>query len=531
MKIEFDTEGWPALEYLPDQHNGEHKQELLMDYLEAMQNPATYPHTVTRIRHIETHISHVFLTGDWVYKLKKPLRNAFLDYSTLDLRRACCQAELELNRRFAPEIYSGVVALARDASGWNLEGRGEIVEYAVLMREFSQDALLLSLLKRGDLTVEIVRSLGAELAKIHTAAPCLADLRLPFGSYESVAQLARDNFRELKGLLNSNSQSTLQALAEQTELQLISLQSEIEHRRRVGFVRDCHGDLHLGNLIWWNGRVQLFDGIEFNDALRWIDVMNDLGFVLMDLEEHRQAGLANQLLNVYLSRTGDYRGLRLLRFFKGYRAMVRAKVAAMRAAQQSASESEESAKAVADYLAYAVEEFKERKPILLITHGVSGSGKTYQSEPLMRFPGLIRLRSDVERNRVPDAVLSNAGGREERYSAARKQGVYLYLAEQAELLLQAGWSVLVDATFLQQSNRELFRNLAERIDVPYRILHFEASREVLEQRVAERARSGKDASEAGIEVLHAQLREYVELSDVERAACLNLQQAENLLGR
>jgi predicted kinase len=250
----------------------------------------------------------------------------------------------------------------------------------------------------------------------------------------------------------------------------------------------------------------------------------------MDLEEHRQAGLANQLLNGYLSHTGDYRGLRLLRFFKVYRAMVRAKVAAMRASQQSASESEESAKAVADYLAYAVKEFRERKPILLITHGVSGSGKTYQSEPLLRFPGLIRLRSDVERSRVPDAVQSTAGGKEERYSAARKQGVYLYLAEQAELLLQAGWSVLVDATFLQQSNRELFRNLAERIDVPYRILHFEASREVLEQRVAERARSGKDASEAGVEVLQAQLREYVELSELEQAACLNVQQAESLLG-
>lgn len=502
-----------------------------MDFLKAMQNPATYPHAVSGIRHIETHISHVFLTGDWVYKLKKPLRNAFLDYSTLDLRRACCQAELELNRRFAPEIYTGVVALARDGSGWNLEGRGEIVEYAVQMREFPQDALLLSLLKRGDLTPEMVRSLGEELAKIHSAAPRLADLRLPFGSFESVAQLARDNFRELEGLLNSSSHATLHALAEQSERQLDSLRSEIEQRRRVGFVRDCHGDLHLGNLIWWHGRVQLFDGIEFNDALRWIDVMNDLGFVLMDLEEHRQAGLANQLLNGYLSHTGDYRGLRLLRFFKVYRAMVRAKVAAMRAAQQSASESEESAKAVADYLAYAVKEFRERKPILLITHGVSGSGKTYQSEPLLRFPGLIRLRSDVERSRVPDVVQSNAGGKEERYSAARKQGVYLYLAEQAELLLQAGWSVLVDATFLQQSNRELFRNLAERINVPYRILHFEASREVLEQRVAERARSGKDASEAGVEVLQAQLRDYVELNDVERSACLNVQQAEDLLGR
>ena len=500
-----------------------------MDYLKAMQNPATYPHAVRGIRHLETHISHVFLTGEWAYKLKKPLQNAFLDYSTLELRRSCCQAEWELNRRFAPEIYAGVVALACDGSGFNLEGRGEILDYAVKMREFSQDALLLSLLNRGELTLEVVRSLGEELAKIHSAAPRLSDMQSPFGGFDSVSQLARGNFRELEGLLKSRSPEPLQSLSDQTELLLASLQPEIEYRRQAGFVRDCHGDLHLGNLIWWQGRVQLFDGIEFNDALRWIDVMSDLGFVLMDLEEHRQAALANQLLNVYLSQTGDYRGLKLLRFFKVYRAMVRAKVAAMRAVQQPSAESEASLKAVAEYLAYAALEFKERRPVLLIAHGVSGSGKTYQSEPLLRIPGLIRLRSDVERNRVPAAGQSNAAGRDERYSAVRKQGVYFYLAEQTELLLQAGWSVLVDATFLQRENRGLFRELAARVGVPFRILHFEASREVLEQRVADRARSGKDASEAGVDVLHTQLSEYVELSELEQAECLNVPQAERML--
>jgi len=451
-----------------------------MDYLEAMQNPGTYPHAVQGIRHIETHISHLFLTGEWVYKLKKPLRNAFLDYSTLDLRRACCEAELKLNRRFAPEIYEGVVAVARDHFGWNLEGRGETVEYAVKMKEFSQDALLLSVLKRGELTSEIVRSLAEEMASIHAAAPRLTDLQLPFGGFDSVAQLARDNFRELEGLLKSNSRETLQSLAEQSEVQLSALRTEIESRRQTGFVRECHGDLHLGNLIWWQGRVRLFDGIEFNDSLRWIDVMNDLGFALMDLEEHRQTGLANQVLNVYLTQTGDFRGLKLLRFFKVYRAMVRAKVTAMRAAQQSPTESSDSLQTVTEYLAYAAHELKARKPLLLITHGLSGSGKTYQSEPLLRCPGLIRLRSDVERNRIPAAETVVVTEKEKRYSAARKQGVYLYLAEQAEMLLRAGWSVLIDATFLQQRNRELFEDLAGGLGVPYGILHFEASREVLE---------------------------------------------------
>ncbi|MFO0264086.1 MAG: phosphotransferase, partial [Planctomycetota bacterium] len=340
-----------------------------MNVLAAMSEPTTYPHQVDRIRHLETHISHVFLTGEFAYKLKKPLQNPFLDYRTLEARKRYCAQELELNRRFSPELYVGVVAIAKDANGWNLEGRGEIVEYAVKMREFSQDELLLSQLRSGKLTEEQVRSLGAELAAIHQAAPRLPDLSAAYGSPSVVAEESRDNVRALRQLAPEAQRGLVEELAAEIEQQLQKLEPVFAERRARGFIRECHGDLHLGNLIWRAGRVQLFDGIEFNESFRWIDLMSDLGFVLMDLEEHRQPGLANLLLNVYLEASGDFGGLQVLNFYKVYRALVRAKVAALRANQQVSQSRAHSWEEVVEYLEYAAAAFVVRHPRLILTHG------------------------------------------------------------------------------------------------------------------------------------------------------------------
>jgi len=195
-----------------------------MNVLAAMSEPTTYPHQVDRIRHLETHISHVFLTGEFAYKLKKPLQNPFLDYRTLEARKRYCAQELELNRRFSPELYVGVVAIAKDANGWNLEGRGEIVEYAVKMREFSQDELLLSQLRSGKLTEEQVRSLGAELAAIHQAAPRLPDLSAAYGSPSVVAEESRDNVRALRQLAPEAQRGLVEELAAEIEQQLQKLE-------------------------------------------------------------------------------------------------------------------------------------------------------------------------------------------------------------------------------------------------------------------------------------------------------------------
>lgn len=493
-----------------------------MDVLSAMLEPSTYPHPVSPVRHIETHISHIYLTGEFAYKLKKPLQNPFLDYRTLAARKKYCERELALNRRFAPDLYLDVVAVAREGTGWNLDGRGEIVEYAVKMREFPQAALLLTQLKSGHLGSEQVRSLGAELARIHQSAPRLADLGLPFGSPAAVARDSRDNITALRELLPSAKLALVDSLGAQIEQQSANLASALGRRREEGFVRECHGDLHLGNLIWYAGRVQLFDGIEFNESFRWIDVMSDLGFVLMDLEEHGERGLANLLLNVYLEGCGDFDGLRVLGYFKVYRAMVRAKVAALRAAQQPEAERVAAWGEVDNYLACAAAELNARKPRLVLTHGVSGSGKTYQTEPLLEVPGVIRIRSDVERKRMeglqPGARAASRPG-EGLYTASRKGVVYERLAELAEIGLAAGWNVILDATFLEEKNRQDLLGVARRLGVRAQILHFEATESVLRARLEERGRRGGDASDAGWEVLQAQLRACQPLSPDEVGLC------------
>lgn len=503
-----------------------------MNVLAAMSEPTTYPHQVDRIRHLETHISHVFLTGEFAYKLKKPLQNPFLDYRTLEARKRYCAQELELNRRFSPELYVGVVAIAKDANGWNLEGRGEIVEYAVKMREFSQDELLLSQLRSGKLTEEQVRSLGAELAAIHQAAPRLPDLSAAYGSPSVVAEESRDNVRALRQLAPESQRGLVEELAAEIEQQLQKLEPVFAERRARGFIRECHGDLHLGNLIWRAGRVQLFDGIEFNESFRWIDLMSDLGFVLMDLEEHRQPGLANLLLNVYLEASGDFGGLQVLNFYKVYRALVRAKVAALRANQQVSQSRAHSWEEVVEYLEYAAAAFVVRHPRLILTHGVSGSGKTFQTEPLLKLPGLIRIRSDVERKRMEGLRGVERAGFEPgagMYTAARKNLVYQQLCAMARRGIESGWTILIDATFLQAENRQPFQQLAAELDVPLQILHFEAAEEILKARLRERAARGRDASDADCNVLELQLRSYQPLAAEELACCTSVDRLQKEL--
>ena len=503
-----------------------------MDVLAAMAQPSTYPHPVGPIRHLETHISHVYLTGDFAYKLKKPLQNPFLDYRTLEARKRYCNQELDLNRRFAPDLYLEVVAIARDRAGWNLEGRGEVCEYAVRMREFSQDALLLTQLRAGLLSEKQMRSLGAELARIHQAAPRLGELASPFGTAAQVAQDSLDNVTALQHLVPAGMRELVETLAGRIDRQGQCLKQVIADRRAAGLVRECHGDLHLGNLIWHAGRVQLFDGIEFNEAFRWIDVMSDLAFVLMDLEEHQQAGLANLLLNVYLEESGDFDGLRVLTFYKVYRAMVRAKVAALRAGQQVAGEQQRCWEEVGTYLDYAKSALELRCPSLVMTHGVSGSGKTYQTEPLLHQPGVIRIRSDVERKRMEELngaarVACKPG--EGLYSAANKNAVYEHLRQLAEVVLRAGWTVVLDATFLLAENRLPFFQLATQLHVPIKILHFEAAEKVLRARLQERGQRGDDASDAGWDVLQAQLRAYQPLSTSELAVCTTVERLQHEL--
>jgi hypothetical protein len=288
-------------------------------------------------------------------------------------------------------------------------------------------------------------------------------------------------------------------------------------RKRQGHIRECHGDMHLGNIAAYQGRLQVFDGIEFNPNLCWIDTLNDLGFLLMDLQHRGLGHEAADFLNRYLERTGDYPALPLLRFYQTYRAMVRAKVAAIRLSQAGLSE-QERRDLEAEYLGYIelAEGFTQTtRPVLLITHGLSGSGKSLFSGWLLERLPAVRLRSDVERKRLFATGAGSRGLEQGIYSRQASEATYAHLREYASVLLRAGFSVIVDATFLKAAQRRPFQQLADELTVDYLILDCQAPEAVLRARIGQRRVQGADPSEADLAVLALQMQNREALTDEE----------------
>jgi predicted kinase len=300
-----------------------------------------------------------------------------------------------------------------------------------------------------------------------------------------------------------------------------ALRQPFEQRRRDGCVRECHGDLHLGNVTQFEGRTTLFDCLEFSAALRWTDVMSDLAFMAMDLRAHGLPRLSQRFVNAYLERSGDWAGLRVLRYYLVHRALVRAKVAALRGAQLVRGDAQRAheSRTLRHYLDVALEYSRPAAPALMLTHGFSGSGKTLLTQSLLELCGAIRLRADVERKRLfgLDArARSDAALKPQLYSEAATQATHARLREAATWALQGGFSVILDATFLSRAQRQQAGALAARLGVRFAVIHFEASAPTLRERVRRRALRGDDASEADVAVLEEQLAQAHPLLDEER---------------
>jgi aminoglycoside phosphotransferase family enzyme/predicted kinase len=488
----------------------------------ALSRPAAYPGGRAPVTHLETHISHVFLVGDNAYKIKKPLELGFLDFSTLEKRRHFCEEELRINRRLAPELYLAVVPIGGSEDAPRVEGSGPALEYAVKMRRFAQDGLLERVLERGALTPAHIDEIAAQVARFHAVAG-RAEAGGRFGSAASVIGPALQNFDQLAPLLGAAAgRGTLEILRRWSIRQNQLLAGRFDERQRAGFVRECHGDLHLGNMVLIDGAMRIFDAIEFNPELRWIDVINEVAFLAMDLAAKGRDDLAWRFVNGYLEHTGDYDGTRVLRYYLVYRAVVRAKVAAIRAAQPDSGAQERGAlqEKAGRHLDLALRFARDEEPALIIHHGLSGSGKTTCSQIILETIGAIRIRSDLERKRMHGleaAARTGAPVGGGIYAAQDTAATYDRLARAAEAALAGGFPVLVDATFLHRAQRDAFRKLAARLDVPFRIAHFEAPPDVLRQRVSARARQGLDASEAGLTVLEHQFRSIEPLTADEQA--------------
>ena len=490
------------------------------ELIRHLANPGSYDHPTGPIRHLETHISHLMLSGRFAYKIKKPLNLGFLDFSSLDQRLHACQEEVRLNQRLAPSIYIAVVPITGSAADPHINGAGIPFEYAVKMRQFPPDATLDRLEASGNLTAMHVESIATRIAGFHRHDCARADAGSPWGDPALIWQPVAQNFKQIMmHLADPEARAQLDALALWSESEHARLAPLMKARKRDGFIRECHGDLHLGNLAWVEDDLLVFDCLEFNPDLRWIDIQSDIAFCVMDLMQRGHMNLAWLLLNTWLEETGDYGGLSLLRYYAVYRALVRLKVAVLGPRPLTGAEPDAVNVEVRALLDLATKLTHPGPLRLDITHGLSGSGKTTITRALMQTPGAIRLRSDMERKRMAglDSLTpTHADVGQQLYAADVTRLTYTQLARMAAGLLDAGWPVIVDATFIARWQRALLRTQAQQRKVPFHILDFQVPFAMLRKRILQRAEAGQDASEAGLAVLQHQIETEESLTDAEQ---------------
>jgi len=502
----------------------------MKSFVEALSHPGAYPHPTGRIEVVETHISWIFLTAKYAYKVKKPLDLGFLDFSTLEKRLHYCSEELRLNQRLCPEIYLSVVPVVKAGESFIVEGEGEIVDYAVKMLRFDRTMELDRMLSSGMLDNGHIDMLASLIAGFHQDITSV-EAETGFGHPDNLIKPILDNFTHTEPVVsNSDEACVLAFLKAWTLKEHQRLYPLFLARKQGGFIRQCHGDMHTGNMVWWKNRIYIFDCIEFNENLSIIDVISDLCFLFMDLEHAGYPALAWRLMNNYLKESGDYEALPLLRFYGLYRAMVRVKVSAIRYIQTTEeSEREKVLEEHCSYLRTAERYTLKENPLLVLTFGVSGSGKTRVSGDIAQTIHGLHIRSDIERKRLAGMHALDRSNKETKaslYSEEIGRQTYRRLFDVAALCIESGLRVIVDATFLKAENRHLFIELAKQWKCPCRILHLDAPREVLMERVKKRYLMGNDASEADSAVLASQLEKLEALTTEEIAVSMHINTAE-----
>ena len=483
--------------------------------IELLLRPDAYPHPVDKVELIETHISWVLLTGDYVYKIKKPLDLGFLDFHTLERRHFFCEEEIRLNKPWAPDIYIDVVPVTFSGGAAQISGSGTPVEYAVRMHSFDQAMRLDKQLESGDLTVADMRELATALARRHGSAAVVAHAKRTPTVRRAIEQI-EENFGPLEGAIES---TLLEEIRTWTTQQLHRLDAFLWQRFDSGFFRECHGDLHLGNLVRLPGGITTFDCIEFNADLRNTDVVADVAFLIMDLAARQKIGLAAHCLNRYLELTGDYEGMRIFNLYFTYRCLVRAKVAVIRSFERdSAGDRQDDLDEADQYCDLARRQIRQGTPTLVIVTGLSGSGKTWVSGELMAALPAIRVRSDIERKRsfdLTETASSESGLAAGIYSGQVSKEVYGRLNSVAEMLLVAGHNVILDASYPHVTQRAAALDTAKRAGSYCLFLHTVADEAILRKRILSRQKKHDDASEANIDVLEFQLRDHEPLTDKE----------------
>lgn len=464
------------------------------------------------LRLIQTHISWIVLAGPFAYKLKKPVAFPFLDYGTLQKRQDFCRKELERNKSWAGSLYIDIVGLhGRQGEVFLGEPTAE-VEWALRMHQFDQADCLLNQAEIGKIPNTWIDDLAEHFVAAHASADVAAP-DSPWGTTKSLSlQLDQCCVDIQAAARKMNVEVDVQGIDSCLQSRLQDVAALMQRRKQNGFIRECHGDLHLGNLIRWQGHTVGFDAIEFNPDFYWIDVWNDVAFTIMDLDWRGQADRASRLMNAYAEGGGDYSGLELMPVFTAYRALVRARIAALRVLQNAKESNvcQSSPSEMMGYIKLSQRYLETHIPKLWITHGVSGSGKSKGSEQCVEEYRAIRVRTDVERKRLAGIGRLEAGP-SLIYSADYTRATYERCIELARKILKAGYSVVLDGTFLKRWQRELAYRLSDETEVELEILDFEAPLEVLRERIATRTNDPSDATQ---DILERQLAERESL-DVE----------------
>lgn len=473
--------------------------------IRLLSDPST--HGADEVQRIDTHASVIFLAGTRALKLKRAVRYDYLDYSTADLRRRSCEAEVRINGRIAPGLYRGVIPIVRTSTGTlTLGGDGTPVDWVIEMTRFDQDALFDREAAAGRLDLATLTSLGAEIALFHESCAVRSD----FGGAAGMARVIDGNaagFREFGR--DSLEAPACEALTLATRASLRACSPLLESRRLDGYVRECHGDLHLGNIVLFAGRPTLFDAIEFNDDIACIDVMYDLAFLLMDLLHRELPAHANTVLNAYLARTRDFDALAALPLFLSCRAAIRAKTSATAARLQATPEAMRPLQVQARaYVALAARLLRRPGPAIIAVGGLSGSGKSTLARLLApsigAAPGAIVLRSDEIRKRLWGASPLTKLGRD-AYTPEMSARVYEALAADAAAIARSGHVAIVDAVFARGDDRAAVERAARFDGVPFAALWLDAPEEVLVERVRQR---GPDVSDADADVVRMQCAQF-----------------------
>ena len=520
--------------------------------IEKLLNPSAYPHPVDKVRLIETHISWILLTGKFAYKLKKAVKLEFINASSLQRRLQFCFEELRLNSRLAPDLYLGVVEIIGPSESPKIldnEYKGarrlnnKAIEVAVKMIQFPGKSILYKQLRKGAIHNLSMRRLAEELASFHlTISKATPNGNL--GTPHAVITPARKNLNILKELnLQKNDRSSLDKLQNWTEEESNRLWSRFSQRLHHGAIRECHGDLHAGNIhLTANDHLEVFDAIDFNPELRWIDPISEVAFLAMDLQFRQRQDLAMELLNHWLEQTGDYWGLDLWRWYSSYRALVRAKVKGLRIQQLrdqktiyslDTKEIDQLERDLNNYLKQALFLKKNHSNALILMHGLSGSGKSFVSERLCHRLPAIRLRSDLERQRAfgQSPLQVKLGSMYSQISSeqalprfslnkyAPEVNKWLFenlLPALAARCLDSGFTTIVDATFLKRKERDHFSNLARDRELPFAIVACECSEATARARLMQRASQGTDPSEADLNIRQQQSTWIESLTGIEQ---------------